>query len=301
MIYLVLLACVALTAVALTPQPEAHMPKLPAPRIMPMMAPATDTVRSTQPLALLFFPLLKILGALIPLPARERDALRNRLSYIGSSLTVEAFAGVKVLSMVAGVLAVSMVLVEFGRMEPLYGLIGAALGFLAPNAWLHSRLKGRNRAIIRLLPEIIDLLTLCIGAGLDFLGALNRVVTVKSFRKRKEPLIEELSVVLQEIKLGKRRFEALKAMAKRVNLPEVSSFVRALVQADRMGTPIGEVLAIHSEDVRMQRFMRAERVALRAPIKILFPLIFFIMPCVAILVGGPIFLQFMRHNPFAKQ
>ena len=90
--------------------------------------------------------------------------------------------------------------------------------------------------------------------------------------------------------------------AVRLTVPEVeiSSFVRTVVQADRMGTPIGEVLAVHAEDVRMDRMNKAERVALKAPIKILFPLIFFMMLCVAIVVGAPIFLQFMQQTPFGK-
>jgi tight adherence protein C len=137
-----------------------------------------------------------------------------------------------------------------------------------------------------------------VGAGLDFLGALNKAVMLKTFRKSREPLLDELSVVLQEIKLGRRRFEALKDMAKRVNLPELSSFVRTLVLADRMGTPISEVLTMHAEDVRFERYQRAERMALKAPIKILVPLIFCIMPVVAIVVAGPVLLQFIRMNPF---
>ena len=89
-------------------------------------------------------------------------------------------------------------------------------------------------------------------------------------------------------------------MGRRVNAPEMSSLVRTLVQADRMGTPIAEVLSVHSEDMRLERFTWAERQALKAPIKILVPLIFFIMPCVALIVGSPIFLQFMAQNPFHR-
>jgi tight adherence protein C len=163
--------------------------------------------------------------------------------------------------------------------------------------WLRARIAKRHKAVIRLLPEVIDLLSLCVGAGLDFLGGLNKILLLKWFQR--QPLVEELSIVVQEIKLGKRRAEALKAMAKRINLPELSSFIRTLVQADRMGTPIEETLSIHAEDVRMQRFTRAERAALRAPIKILIPLIFCIMPCVALIVGGPVFIQFTKQNPFS--
>ena len=176
--------------------------------------------------------------------------------------------------------------------------LAAAVGFVAPDVWLRARRARKQQAILRLLPEVTDLLALCIGAGLDFHGALNKVLSTKRFQG--EPLIEELTTTVQEMQLGKRRGEALRTMARRLNLPEMSSFVRTIVQADRMGTPIGQVLGIHSEDVRRQRMLRAERMALKAPIKVLLPLIFCIMPCVAIIVGAPIFLQFMQQNPFGK-
>ena len=299
-IYAVLVGCVVLIGIALVPRPMAQMPKLPLPRIGSIIGTrAADDRRDRHPF-LLLAPLLRPLAAVIPAPAETREQLRHRLEYIGSALTVEMFRGLKVLAMAVGAFVVWIILMELKRPEPLWGILGAAAGFVAPDVWLRGRINHRNKAMLKLLPEVIDLLSLCIGAGLDFLGALNRVVAVRAFRLRREPLIEELSVVLQEVRLGKRRFDAFRAMAKRVGLAEVSSFVRSLVQADRMGTPIGEVLAVHSEDVRIQRFMRAERMALKAPIKILAPLLLCIMPCVAILVAGPVFIQFVRHNPFEK-
>ena len=96
--------------------------------------------------------------------------------------------------------------------------------------------------------------------------------------------------------MGKSRREALKDMSARLNIPDVSSFVRTLIQAERMGAPVSETLAIISEDSRLNRFRRAERLALQAPMKLLIPLIFFILPTVAIIVGGPIFLQFMQQG-----
>ena len=241
---------------------------------------------------------LSFLGKLVPPIGRPRGEVQEGLVYTGINLTREELAGINVLSMMGCAFIFFTVARECATVEPAWVVCAGAVGFFLPSLWLNARIAKRQRAIVRVLPEIIDLLSLCIGAGLDFLGALNKVVVAKAFTK--EPLIEELSLVLQEIKLGKRRFEALKAMAKRVNVQEVSSFVRTLVQADRMGTPIGEVLVIHSEDIRFQRFTRAEREALKAPIKILIPLIFCIMPCVAIIVGAPIFLQFAHQNAFGR-
>ncbi len=227
------------------------------------------------------------------------ELAKPRLIYTGSQMTVLEFNGVRVLCGLFGAFAGLVLLRDFKQLPPSLVIIAVAVGLLAPSLWLKAKVAARQKAILRLLPEMVDLLSLCIGAGLDFLMALNKVVSLKKIQK--EPLIEELAVALQEIKFGKRRMEALKAMAKRVNLPEISSFVRTVTQADRMGTPVGEVLAMHSEDVRGGRLMRAEREALKAPIKILVPLIFFIMPCVAIVVGAPIFIQFMTQSPFGKQ
>ncbi len=237
---------------------------------------------------------LGLIGRIMPHGGAIRAALQNQLAYVRSRLSVEGFVGLQIVCASLGGLVAWELMSRFSFNQPLVLVVAVVLGFVAPGFWLSGQVRKRQRTIIRLLPEAIDLMTLCVGAGLDFLSALNKVVTIRSFRK--EPLTEELSIVLQEIKLGKRRFESLKAMSKRVNLPEVSSFIRTLVQADRMGTPIAEVLGIHSEDVRFQRFQRAEREALKAPVKILLPLIFFIMPCVALIVGAPILLEFMKHG-----
>ena len=218
--------------------------------------------------------------------------------YAGSRVTIGMFRGLKVLSAAGGCALAAIVGAEVGGVPPMMWPVAGVIGFVLPDMWLRSKKGARQRAILRQLPEIVDLLGLCLGAGLDFLVALNKVVSLR--QAQKEPLIEELALTLQEIKLGKRRVDALKAMSKRLKLAEISSFVRTVVQADRMGTPITEVLAVHAEDVRMQRMERAERAALKAPMKILVPLIFFIMPCVAIIVGAPVFIQFMRQSPFGK-
>ncbi len=298
LIYLLIVLGVVCAAWAMAPQPSVSFPKSAVSSTLGPPEPVSKVRVLGENVRLVLSHLLSRLGNLIPHPPALRDGLKERRVETGVNLTKEQLAGIQLLSAAGCAFIVFIVAREVGEVQPLWVGLAGAFGFILPRLWLKSRVQRRQRAIIRLLPEVIDLLSLSIGAGLDFLGALNKVVFLKTFKK--EPLIEELSVVLQEIKLGKRRFEALKALAKRVNVSEVSSFVRTLVQADRMGTPIGEVLTIHSEDIRFERFMRAERAALKAPIKILIPLIFFIMPCVAIVVGAPIFLQFMTQNLFGK-
>lgn len=236
-----------------------------------------------------------------PMSSGRAHEVGSWLDYLGSGLKAQEFGGLKILSAVVSLVSTIVLLPDLVRAMPFMPIMVCVVGFLAPELWLRVRIASRHKTILRALPEVIDLLALCMNAGLDFLGALNRVVAAKAGHDaRKEPLLEELSLVIQEIKFGKRRSEALKAMAVRVNLPELSSFVRTLVQADRMGTPIAEVLAAHSEDVRFDRYNRAEKAALKAPIKILVPLIFCILPCVAIIVAAPILLQFTRLNVFGQ-
>lgn len=156
--------------------------------------------------------------------------------------------------------------------------------------WLKLRKNKRKKLIIRTLPDVIDLLSLCVNAGLDFGTAMKWIVD----KSRSNPMIEELKLVLFEIGIGKTRRQALQDMAKRIKLSEVNSFSRSIIQAERLGTPIETALNILSDDIRDYTFRRRERQALQAPIKMLFPLVFFIMPVVVIIVGGPILLQFMK-------
>lgn len=298
-----LMACYALIALGAACAALALAPRPPVALKAKVLAPVTGPLGSASRLVnargrrdLSAF--LSWFGRLIPRSGHPGGAPAERLVSTDVRLTREQWVGLKVLSALGGAFIYASVARELGGVQPILLGLAAAFGLILPNLWLAARVRRRQRAIVRLLPEVIDLLSLCIGAGIDFLAALNKVVLVKAFQR--EPLIDEFAIVLQEIKLGKRRVEALKAMMKRVNVSEVTSFVRTLVQADRMGTPIAEVLSVHSDDVRFQRFSRAERMALKAPIKILIPLIFCIMPCVGLVVGAPIFLQFLHQNPFGK-
>ena len=172
--------------------------------------------------------------------------------------------------------------------------VAAIGGFLLPTLILKNKVKSRKYSIERVLPETVDLLSLCVGAGLDFMSAVRWIIN----KVKVNPLIEELIVVLKEINVGKPRLEALRDMGKRLNIPDVTSFVRTLVQADRMGTPVEETFKILSEDSRMRRFHRGERTAMKAPIKMLVPLIFCILPVIMIIVAGPILINFMTKGLF---
>jgi tight adherence protein C len=168
--------------------------------------------------------------------------------------------------------------------------VSLVVGFFIPEIWLNQKISKRLHNIRRDLPNIIDLLNLCVSGGMDFMLAVNRVV------KDLKPcdLTRELGEVYRETQVGKSRREAMKNFGWRVDMPEVHSFVRTLIQADRMGTPMSEALNVQSEEMRVRRFQHGESMALKAPIKLLFPLFAFILPVVMIIVGGPIILQFAR-------
>ncbi|MBZ4417743.1 type II secretion system F family protein [Myxococcus sp. RHSTA-1-4] len=162
------------------------------------------------------------------------------------------------------------------------------LGMYYPLMWLNDQVKKRHLQISRALPYNLDLLTLSVEAGLDFTAALAKVVE----KGKAGPLREELQLVLKQLKMGKTREEALKSMIVRVDLPALSTFVTALIQADKMGTSLGKVLRIQSTQMRIDRTQRAEKLAGEAPVKMLFPLIACIFPTVFMVLFGPIVFQF---------
>lgn len=176
----------------------------------------------------------------------------------------------------------------------LFALVFGLFAMAYPLIWLRDKVKARHHAITRALPYNLDLLTLSVEAGLDFAAALGKVVE----KGRKGPLADELSITLKELKLGKTREEALRNLSQRVDLSTLTSFVQALIQADKMGTPLGKVLRILSTQMRIERTQRAEKLANEAPVKLLFPLICFIFPTVFIMIFAPIAYQVFYGGNF---
>ena len=215
------------------------------------------------------------------------ESLKKLLETAHFGISPGAFFNLKLLlCLLLGVLVVS----ASGKFNPLVLIIVIAMGYFIPDFYLKRKITKRKYLIARRLPETVDLLGLCIEAGLDFVNAVKWVIA----RSPHSPITDELTFVIEEIKWGKPRIQALKDMSHRLEISEMTSFVQTIIQAERMGTPVAEAFTILSEDARAQRFHRGERTALQAPIKILLPLIFFIMPVVGIVVGGPILLTFMQ-------
>ena len=170
-------------------------------------------------------------------------------------------------------------------------LMGYLYFYAYPLIWLRNTLKKRHFSIMLALPFVLDLLTLSVEAGMDFMSALQR----NCERRRLDPLNEELIRMTREIQMGIARRVALRNMADRVRQPDLKAVAFALIQADELGVPIGPILRIQSEQLRTRRFDRAERLANEAPVKMLGPLLLCIFPAVLIVLLAPIILEAVKN------
>ena len=167
-----------------------------------------------------------------------------------------------------------------------FSLYAFALGLYLPFFILNRKIKSRRRSMVRDLPDVLDLLTVSVEAGLGFDGALHKLS-----EKMKGALVEEFSRLLNEIRVGVPRRNALVAMAGRCNLEDVSVFTTSLVQADQLGVGIGNVLRVQSAAMREKRRQRAQAAAMKAPVKMLLPLVMFIFPTIFVILLGPAVIQ----------
>ena len=166
--------------------------------------------------------------------------------------------------------------------------IGVMFGYTAPEFWLGGRVKKRQKAILLMVPDTLDLLTISVRAGLGFDGALAKVV-----EKLKGPLTEEFRRALAEIRVGKARRDALRDIVPRTEVPALTNFIGAIIQAEQLGVSISKVLQVQSEQLRIERRQRAEEMAAKAPIKMLFPLVGCIFPSLFIVILGPAIILIM--------
>ena len=170
------------------------------------------------------------------------------------------------------------------------GLVGVMIGYLAPEFWLGGRVRARQHAIILQIPDALDLLTISVRAGLGFDGALGKVV-----EKLKGPLTDEFRRALAEIRVGKARREALRDIIPRTEVQALTNFIGAIIQAEQLGVSISKVLQVQSEQLRIERRQRAEEMAAKAPIKMLFPLVGCIFPSLFIVILGPALILIVQN------
>jgi tight adherence protein C len=230
---------------------------------------------------------LQQLGRLAP--QRNLEQLHQKLEAAGfpANLNVADFLGLKILMSI--LLAVFIAGLTY-LVRPDFSwlmLAGVALvfgfvGFVLPNLWLSSRIRRRKTEIRKSLPDALDMLTICVGAGVGLSGAMQQVTEAWN-----NALCEEFARVLTEVKLGRSRIEALESMAKRSDVDEVRSFVTSIVLADKLGVSISNTLRIQSQQMRIARRQKAEEAAREASIKMLFPLVFLIFPAMFAVILGP--------------
>jgi tight adherence protein C len=170
-----------------------------------------------------------------------------------------------------------------------FGLIGFVLSLILPNFYLKQKAKKRSKLALRELPDTVDLLTVSLEAGLGFDAALSKIV-----EKKEGILADEFTRCLEEMRLGKTRRQALTGVKERIVTQEISSLINNILQAEKLGIGMVQVLRIQSEDVRERRKQRAEEEAMKAPIKMLFPLVLFIFPSLFIVLLGPALIQLVE-------
>ncbi len=228
-------------------------------------------------------------------PGAQAETIRHRLELAGSpprwdTDRVLAFKALGLLGFAVFGLLVALLL-GLGVL-PIIGivLVLGAVGYFAPDLWLYQRAYDRAEQIQRTLPDALDLLTISVEAGLGFDAALAQVA-----RNTQGPLAEEFFRVLQEMQIGLGRAEAFRALAERSNIPDLRNFVTAMVQADVFGIPIANVLRVQAREMRVKRTQRAEEQAQKVPVKILFPLIFCILPVLFVVVIGPAAITIIRN------
>lgn len=221
---------------------------------------------------------------------RERAAISIARSGWGDTFTLNHLLALKIL--MAFFLPLAAAVLFAPVRNPAIFLLTGVLAFFIPDLMLNNSRKAREAQIVRTLPGAVDVLSLSVEAGLEFLIALERLVK----RGLSGPLRDELTAVLNDIRLGTTRSEALRAMASRLEIPQLSSFVSTLVQADLLGASIGDVLKSQAAFLRTERFQRAEKLGGQATQKIIFPMLLFIFPAVLLVVVAPIALKFIYQD-----
>ena len=171
-------------------------------------------------------------------------------------------------------------------------LTGAFCGWIYPVIWLNDHLNARRKELLRSLPFFLDIITLCVEAGLNMQGAINQAV----LKGPKGAMRDEFQHMLRDIRAGKARAASMRDMAERLSETVITSFVTTVIQAEIMGMNLGPVLRAQADQRRTERFLRAEKLAMEAPVKMLLPLIAFIFPCTFIVLFFPIAMKFMNSG-----
>jgi tight adherence protein C len=218
-----------------------------------------------------------------------------RLAQAGSpgQIRVQEWLGIKVIAAGVGAVLLFLVALLLVKAGPLVAIVagatGVGIGYIAPEFWLTRRVTARQKTIVLEIPDALDLLTISVRAGLGFDAALGKVVD-----KLRGPLPDEFRRALAEIRMGKSRRDSLRDIIPRTDVPALTNFISAIIQAETLGVSISKVLQVQSDQLRIERRQRAEEQAQKAPIKMLFPLVGCIFPALFIVILGPALIQIMN-------
>jgi tight adherence protein C len=233
------------------------------------------------------------------LPSGIMARMEERLVVAGEPMTASTFMALRFVCFVL-FLGLPLMMLAGGLMKmSMTGIVltggFAFVGLMLPPMWLHQRVSQRQNQIIKTLPDAFDLITTCVEAGLGLDAALAHVAD-----KVEGAFADELTRALREIGLGKQRRDALRELGLRTGVPDLVSFVNAVIQAEQMGSSVGAVLRVQAAQLRMRRRQRAEEQAYKAPVKMIFPLVLFIFPTLFIVILGPAMITIMKDFPAGK-
>lgn len=244
----------------------------------------------------LLWPFIQIVANffVVFLPYEMLENTETKISSSGVSylLNAEQFIALRIISaMIAPALAL-FAMVCLDNYQPFWFVVTPLLGFMLPVIWLSDTRKRRDDAVIRTLPTYLDFLTMCVEGGLNLQGALGQAME----KATPGPLRNEFAVVLRDLRSGLSRSDALRRMAERLDIQEITSFVSSIIQAEKMGASLATVLRVQSDQRRNERFQRAEKQAMEAPVKLVFPLVLFIFPVTFIVLLFPIAMKFISEG-----
>jgi len=223
------------------------------------------------------------------LPASVLAKIQQQLIMAGNKMTLNGFVTFWVACLVICVtMALILVVAAPGALIQKLGFATLFLvfGWMLPRTWLGGQVKARQKAVIKALPDSLDLVTTCVEAGLGLDAALSRVA-----EKMEGPFADELQHMLRDVAMGKLRRDAMIELQERVGVDELTNFINSIIQAEQLGVGIAQVLRVQSDQLRTKRRQRAEKAAHEAPIKMLFPLVFFVFPAFLIVILGPAMIR----------
>jgi tight adherence protein C len=235
----------------------------------------------------------------MPTKRERQSALRRQLGYAGiySPAAIRTLAGCKVLLLAGGLFG--GYLLGLAMEQLLLGLsVGGLVGYLLPTFWLGQKIKAQRNAIEEGLPDALDLLVVCVEAGLTVDAAMQRVG--QELALAHASLARELEITHMETRVGVARSDAMKNLASRTGSRALGTLATMLIQAERFGTSIAHSLRIHAESLRTARQHRAEEMAAKASVKLSFPVVLFIFPAVLIVLAGPAVIGFMKSSLFTQ-